>query len=215
MTEPMTAQFIVGALYRYYKARDYLCLHELRPGTGYTAGGNAGGIDFWAMHQWPSEKHLRIAIEIKISKSDYQREKAKPEKQKFALAYSNMLFFATPPKMIDPWTLRPDAGLIEVSEEGTIRIVKPAPFREGEPPVWNFMAGVMRRLEALRTEAEQRSLLSEAHDLSRIEGKEQQCPITMRLHRSTSSNSSEILKNISSMDRRLSWHCPVTLRSVS
>ena len=150
----MKTQDIVKALYRHYQERGYLCLHELKPGTGWTGGGSAGGIDFWAMHQWPSEKHVRISFEIKVSRSDYLREKAKPEKQQYALAYSNLFYFVTPPKLVDPWELRSDAGLIEVGADGLLREVKLAPFRESEPPSWNFLAGVMRRMDRLRKATE-------------------------------------------------------------
>lgn len=145
----MSTRDIIEALYRHYRQRGYLCLHELKPGTG-SVGGYAGGIDFWCMHQWPSEKHLRISIEIKVSRSDYLREKAKPDKQQYALMFSNLFYFATPPKLIDPFELRHDAGLLEIRSDGFVQEVRPAPLRESNPPTWNFMAGVMRRLDRTR-----------------------------------------------------------------
>lgn len=149
----MTTQEIIEALYAHFRVRGYLCLHELRPGTGYSGGGAAGGIDFWAMHQWPSEGHARISIEIKVSKGDYAKEKAKPDKQRYALLYSNEFYYATPPRLIDPWTMRAEAGLIEVNPDGSLQVVRSAPVRDSMPPSWNFMAAVMRRLDALRNEA--------------------------------------------------------------
>lgn len=166
MTEHMTTQDIIDALYKYYRVRGYLCLHELKPGTGNMS--LYGGIDFWAMHQWPSEDHTRISIEIKISKGDYAKEKAKPDKQRYALLYSNVFYYATPPKLIDPWTMRAEAGLIEVRPDGMLQIVRPAPVRDSMPPSWNFMAAVMRRLEALRNEAEMRALLHTATARSEV-----------------------------------------------
>lgn len=140
------AASIVEALYSHYRARGYLCLHELRPGTGFTAAGNAGGIDFWCMHQWPSKRLARIAFEIKVSRSDFLREMKAPQKQKFALAYSNQFYFVTPPNLVTRRDLRPEAGLIEVAADGTLREVLKAPWRESRPPSWTFMAAVMRRL---------------------------------------------------------------------
>lgn len=157
----MKTQEIIDALYKYYRQRGYLCLHELRPGTGYSAGGAAGGIDFWCMHQWPSERFTRVSIEIKVSRSDYLREKRDPRKQDSALRHSNLLYFAAPVGLISAWELRSDAGLIEVNDDGSVRELRPAPWRDVDRPSLSFFASVMRRLEALRHEAEMRAMLQE------------------------------------------------------
>lgn len=148
----MQTHEIVKALYRYYQPRGYLCLDELKPGTG-TAGGYMGGIDFWCMHQWPSERYARIAIEIKVSRSDYLREARQKQKQGSALRHSNLLYFIAPHGIISPWELRQDAGLLEATEDGGIREIKPAPWRDSPPPSLAFLAAVMRRMDRLRSAA--------------------------------------------------------------
>lgn len=149
----MKTQAVVAALYRHYEARGYMCLDELKPGTG-TAGGYSGGIDFWCMHQWPSEKYARIAVEIKVSRSDYLREVKQQHKQRNALRHSNLLYFAAPVKIISPWELRQDAGLLEVRDDGSVREVRPAPWRDTDPPTLAFLAAVMRRMDRTRKAAE-------------------------------------------------------------
>jgi hypothetical protein len=144
----LTTPAIVQALYAHYRERGYLCLDELKPGTG--AYSYNGGIDFWCMHEWPSKKHVRISFEVKVSRGDFRKEKLNPHKQKNALAYSNEFYFVTPPKLVSTYELPEYAGLIEVRVDGTLRTVKAAPWRDSEPPSWNFMAAVMRRLVRMR-----------------------------------------------------------------
>lgn len=157
----MKTQEVIDALYRHYQARGYLCLHELKPGTG-SAGGYLGGIDFWCMHPWPSERFTRISIEVKVSRSDFLREKRDPRKQRSALRHSNLLYFAAPMGIIPVWELRADAGLLEVMTDGSVRELRPAPWRDADPPSLTFLAAVMRRLDRLRIEADERAILSGA-----------------------------------------------------
>lgn len=149
----MQTHEIVKALYRYYEPKGYLCLDELKPGTG-SAGGYDGGIDFWCMHQWPSVRYTRISIEIKVSRSDYLRECRQKNKQASALRHSNLLYFAAPQGIISPWELRQDAGLIEAADDGSVREIRPAPWRDAQPPSTAFLAAVMRRLIQARRAAE-------------------------------------------------------------
>lgn len=157
----MKTHEVIKALYRYYEQRGYLCLDELKPGTG-TKGGYMGGIDFWCMHQWPSEKYTRISVEVKVSRSDYLREARQKQKQASALRNSNLLYFAAPKGIISPWELRQDAGLLEVTEDGFIREVRPAPWRDVEPPSLAFLASVMRKMTNQRRAAESLALVQQA-----------------------------------------------------
>lgn len=99
------------------------------------------------MSLWPSHQLERIAIEIKISRGDFLNEIKKPKKRLKALRYSNKFYFATPEGLIQASELPPEAGLLEVRDNGSVWEAQPAPFRETFPPTWQFMAAVMRRLQ--------------------------------------------------------------------
>lgn len=161
----MITHDVIQALYAYYRPKGYMCLDELKPGTG-AIGGYLGGIDFWAMHPWPSERFTRISIEIKVSRSDFLRECRQPEKQDRALRNSNLLYFAAPVGIIPVWDLRSDAGLFEVQPNGTLYEARKAPWRDAEPPSLSFMAAVMRRLDTLRQDEQTKGGLVSAMLLS-------------------------------------------------
>jgi hypothetical protein len=144
----MTAAEVRQALRTRWHGQAYATFPELACGTGASDGANTT-IDLWVMALWPSDNLRRIAVEIKVSRGDYLREIKRPNKRKRALRYSNQFYFATPKGLLKPEELPPEAGLIEVDDQGTTHEVVPAPYRETFPPTWEFMAAVMRRLDWL------------------------------------------------------------------
>ena len=158
----MSAAEVVAALREYHRPRglaaDSIGFAELQVGTGYTRVGQHRIFDFWVMHCWPSEGHARTVYEIKVSRSDFLREIAKPVKRRKALMFSNYFYFATPPGLIRPDELPVECGLYEIQEQppkGVVRwptgigypkrIVE-APRRDSMPPTWNFVAALLRRI---------------------------------------------------------------------
>lgn len=84
----------------------------LRAGKG-KWNGNERTIDVMMVRAWSSGiGHRRIAIEVKVSRSDYRNEHAlKREPAEFA---AHQTYYATPAGLIDPGALHPGWGLLEV-----------------------------------------------------------------------------------------------------
>lgn len=146
---------ILKALRRRHPEKEWAFFEELRAGTGYkevTKGINPQQrFDAWAINLYPSKKFLRIAYEIKVSRSDFLREIKHPEKRTQALQLSNQFYFVAPVGLIKPDELPPEAGLIEVENEWESRHTVAAPIREASGPTWQFFASIARRMQSLES----------------------------------------------------------------
>jgi hypothetical protein len=87
-------------------------------------------IDFFAMHAWPSRKHVRVGYEIKVSRGDFLSEIRKPGKRMNAVDLCNEFYFATPAKLVHADEIPDDCGLVIVMESGRTKVVKRAPRTE-------------------------------------------------------------------------------------
>ena len=101
-------------------------------------GGELQVMDAWAMAK--SWAHPCVTCyEIKVSRSDFLSDK----KWRGYLPYCNLMFFATPWKLVAPEELPgEECGLIWITENGGRCVVKrPAKYREVEIPetVWRYI----------------------------------------------------------------------------
>lgn len=86
---------------------------------------NAGGfeanrtIDAVAIDLWPSRGFVIDGFEVKVSRSDWQRELAKPEKAEDALKVVDRFTLVAPRGCCHDGELPPDWGLIEVLGDGS------------------------------------------------------------------------------------------------
>ena len=155
MTDAHTADHILAALKERHSGREWAFFPELRLGTGYGVDAEQR-IDAYVVGMW--KDLIRIAYEIKVSRSDFLHEIKHPNKARRALAFSNRYFFATPVGLVKPEELPPWAGLIEVmgNPEYTTanhwhakylcNKVIDAPLRESIRPTWRFVAALSRRI---------------------------------------------------------------------
>lgn len=151
----MTADQIKQALYAHFSGPTLALFPELRTGVGNHE--DAGRfIDLWVMDVRPSRRLIRTAVEIKVSRSDFSNEMRHPGKRRMALRHSNEFWFAAPKGLILPTELPPEAGLLEVGDDGRVLKTVPAPFRETLPPTWLFMASVVRRASRVERDAVER-----------------------------------------------------------
>ena len=122
----------------------WICIFELRTGTGYGKD-NEQRLDAWAMNMWPSSGLEKITYEFKISKSDFKSEIAKPNKRRKGMSLSNRFYFVTPPYLVDPDEIPAHCGLIWVDHLGQHEVVLTAPWRDTVGPTWAFLGSVYRR----------------------------------------------------------------------
>lgn len=73
--------------------------------------------------------------EVKVSRSDFLRD----EKWRAYLPMCNQLYFAVAPGVCDPSEVPEICGLVMVTQNGGLRTVRKAPWREIDPPVEMFM----------------------------------------------------------------------------
>jgi len=155
----MTSQEILLALRQRHAGRQWAFFPELRTGTGYDSYSRRDAepheqrIDAFVINCWPSKGNTAVAYEVKVSRGDFLRELASPEKRRFAEQVSSHCYFAVPfgtiksAEIPDPW------GCITV-HDGVARIIKQAVVRTLVPwPFW-FIASIARRIAKQEESAE-------------------------------------------------------------
>ena len=132
----------------------WVFFREVRMGTGFSPGYYRTGrlrypvdqrLDAWAMGSWPSGKFVRKAFEVKVGRSDFQREMKHPEKREAAFLVAEQFYFVTPEYMVDRGEVPEDCGLIWIKADGTVRTVVAAPERMVEPLDQRFMLSLLRQ----------------------------------------------------------------------
>ena len=146
----MTASDITAMLKERHPLPEWAFLAELRGGTGFSLPGSEQFIDAWAINCYASKQWRRVAYEVKVSRSDFQREIKEPLKRRHALSLSNLFYFVAPGGVIPADKVPMECGLLEVKEfkVGKRRLVETvsAPWRDVGPPAWIFVAALARRL---------------------------------------------------------------------
>lgn len=108
---------------------------------------NVGGrfCDLMAFGVWGSTKNQIIGHEIKVSRSDWQKELQQPEKSDAFLPYVNSWWIVAPKGIVKVEELRADWGLMEVLGGG-IKIRRQASVKTPEPMPPNMLASILRRV---------------------------------------------------------------------
>lgn len=160
----MNANDVYEALKRRHTLPEWVLVRELRIGTGYSYREWCGpdrkwkrakmqqSVDAWALNCYPSKDFVKIAYEIKVSRSDFIREKLEPEKREPALEISDLFYFAAPRGLIAPMEVPKDCGLLVVYDNGRSEILKEAPRREATRFDWRLVASLVRNVMKARKE---------------------------------------------------------------
>lgn len=157
-----TAADIRAALIKHYAPPSHRVFFEVSNDTGTRA---ARWIDAVAVGIWPSTGHEIIGIEIKVSRSDWQREMKDPAKAQSLMRFCTRWFLACPDGLIKPDELPATWGML-VLKDGAIRTKVPAKLLEPEPLSAGFMMAVLRQTNAVDMELVGR-LVSERMDAER------------------------------------------------
>lgn len=142
----MTADEIKAILQkRHSSLLRWICVTELPMTTG-LAWLNI--IDVFAMALIPSMNYERIAYEIKISRADWLSELRKPKKRARAVALSNRFFFVLAPNIYRKGDLpKDDCGILEITPEKRIKVIRRAVRRKTKPMPIGFIAALARRIK--------------------------------------------------------------------
>jgi hypothetical protein len=130
--------------------QEWIVLFELRMSTGYEMNSGRGEamterrIDAMAFSCFPSKKLKRIAYEIKLTRSDFLREIADPQKRFLTMLYSNQYFFVAPEGVIEHREIPYACGLITVDSQGYGTMRHNAQTRELHPVSNGFLAAAVR-----------------------------------------------------------------------
>ncbi len=145
----MNAHEVKFALHKMFLADDgWLAVEEL------FIPGFDRYIDLWAMRvdtaekavKNPKEKYSIVhAIEVKVTRSDFNAEMKVPAKRLAAIHFSNYFSFATPRGIIEPEELPAGIGLIEFSGSKGKWIRNPV-HTSLEPVRWDLVAALGRAI---------------------------------------------------------------------
>jgi hypothetical protein len=159
MSAAIDAGFVREALRRRHPSQEYALFFEVADATG---ARHRRWADAVAMSLWPSRGLVLDGFEIKVSRYDWLREKAAPEKAETIARYCDRWWIVSPHQVVEEGEL-PDAwGHQVVYPDGDIMIAKHA-VRNSEPaPIDRiFLASLLRSagkvdsdLIARRVEAE-------------------------------------------------------------
>jgi hypothetical protein len=138
---PPTSADIRSALLLRYPAQSHALLWEVANGTGSNSRTFADAVAFGL---WPSHGHEIEGIEIKVSRGDWLREKAKPDKSQPVFRYCRRWWLACPKGMVAPDELPPTWGLLELTG-AVLRVKVKAPALEPERVSLGFVAAMLRR----------------------------------------------------------------------
>lgn len=139
-----TSGDVMDAIRARYPSPAWAIVAEVRNGTGWQGGAHRYA-DVIAFSLWPSRGLSVHGVEIKVSRSDWQRELADPEKAETFQRYCDAWWVAAPPGVVLKSELPTMWGLLELTPKGGLKVVKDAPSLTAEPLSRAFVAAVFRK----------------------------------------------------------------------
>lgn len=138
----VTTADIKLALRRLYAQPEWALLFEVGDATG---ARHTRFADALAMSLWPSRGLSLTGMEIKVSRSDWHRERAKPEKAETIAAFCDYWQLVTGPKVVlDESEIPPAWGWIEYNGERFVTRRSPT-ATDAKPITRQFLAALLRR----------------------------------------------------------------------
>lgn len=129
-----------------FPAPQYAFLRHVRNSTGYSAK-TVRTADALAFGLWPSRGLDLHGFEVKVAKSDLQRELDNPEKADEIAQYCDYWWIAVPSPNIYEGLVLPSAwGIIVCSEKKKARVAKEADKLKAKPLNRAMLAAIMRKV---------------------------------------------------------------------
>lgn len=134
---------LLRALPLRFPSKEYALLPQVRNCTGF--GGSIRTADALAVSLWPSRGIHLSGIEIKVSRGDWNRERAMPEKAEELAQYCDFWWIVAPKGVVPVSDLPPTWGLLEFDGQKW-RAPKTAKKLKPKPLGREFLASVMRKV---------------------------------------------------------------------
>jgi hypothetical protein len=127
---------------KHFTAPAHAILREVRNGTGY--GRQDRSADALVISLWPSRGIWFGGVEVKVARSDWQRELKDPEKSAEIQKWCDYWWVAAPEGVVLEGEVPETWGWIEVSK-GKTTVRKSAPKLTAEALSTKFVAAILRR----------------------------------------------------------------------
>lgn len=138
----MSAGAILTSLRSIYPSPEYAFIPQVAEGTGVNSGRIADALAFSC---WPSRGLHFIGFEVKVSRSDWRREKQDPAKAEAICRFCKYWFVAAPQGVVPVDEVPETWGLIECGN-GKPKTLRKAAALTPQPLTTEFVAAIMRRL---------------------------------------------------------------------
>ena len=179
MSKPkIAAGDIRAALRLRHPSKEWALFFEVSDAAGLGRGRSADAV---AMNLWPSRGLEIHGFEIKVSRADWKRELALPEKAESVQRFCDRWWIAAPAGLIQASELPPTWGLLEIDASGKSSVAVNAPKLEALPITKAFIACVLRR--ASEADAGEVRSIVEGHVATRM--KEMDAIVAQRVQRET------------------------------
>ncbi len=140
--EKYTSADMRAMLRERHPAKEWALMFEVGNSTG---SGHHRWADAVAVHLWPSQGNAIHGFEIKVSRSDWAREIAAPQKAEEIEQYCDFWWLAAPKGIVKLEELPTGWGLVEAFA-GKLRVVVKAAKRQNTSPLTRgFVAAMLRR----------------------------------------------------------------------
>lgn len=130
---------------------EWVVLFEMGMHTGFEGGAIGKGmterrIDAMVFNCHPTKGLKRIAYEVKMTKYDFEKELAVPQKRFLAMLYSTEFYFVAPAGVLSHRYFPAGCGLLTLSKpDDALRIEIDAKKRQLHPVSAGFLASAVRR----------------------------------------------------------------------
>lgn len=137
-----TEDSVLALLAERYAAPEWAFFPQVPNATG---GAKSRTADALAMNLWPSKGLHLYGFEIKVSRSDWQKEMQDPTKADAFARYCHCWCVVAPAGIVKVAELPPSWGLLEITSSGSLRSRKAVePTEPREPISLPFLAGLLR-----------------------------------------------------------------------
>ncbi len=150
VTKKWTENDVAGMVAKKFPSPAYAFLTQVRNGTGHERRRNRTAYAV-AVSCYPSRGLYAVGIEIKVSKSDWRKELADPQKSSDIQQYCRYWYVAAPKGIVPLGEVPDNWGLIECDRSS--KIVKAAPRLEEKPMDTLMACSVIRNCNKIMVPA--------------------------------------------------------------